>query len=158
MTHPGTCSTFVFSSVTHTPPLSPTCFSTCSLHFFLVPRLLSFPPSRRVDPGNEVAFAFSRMETFLLYFLRLFCRYSFDPRDLLVKILTVLVRMANASEDREFVKCLAANPDYSRLSIEKALCVVQRENLAADHVVQDLRKVMQEVFYSFNPYVTYCLQ
>lgn len=98
------------------------------------------------------------METFLLYFLRLFCRYSFDPRDLLVKILTVLVRMANASEDREFVKCLAANPDYSRLSIEKALCVVQRENLAADHVIQDLRKVMQEVFYSFNPYVTYCLQ
>ncbi|XP_073231634.1 ubiquitin conjugation factor E4 B-like [Porites lutea] len=72
-------------------------------------------------------------------------KYSFDPRDLLVKILTVLVRMANASEDREFVKCLAANPDYSRLSIEKALCVVQRENLAADHVVQDLGKVMQEV-------------
>ena len=134
---------------------TPTCFSTCSLRFFLVPRFLSFPPSRRDDPGNEVAFAFSPVETFLLYFLRLFCRYSFDPRDLLVKILTVLVRMANASEDREFVKCLAANPDYSRLSIEKALCVVQRENLAADHVVQDLRKVMQEVFYSCNSYVSF---
>jgi len=72
-------------------------------------------------------------------------RYSFDPRDLLVKILTTLVRMANASEDREFVKCLSANPDYSRLSIEKALLVVQRENLAPDHVIQDLRNLLQEV-------------
>ena len=63
----------------------------------------------------------------------------------MVKILTVLVRMANASEEREFVKCLAANPDYSRLSVERALHVVQRENLAPDHVVQDLRRVMQEV-------------
>ena len=53
--------------------------------------------------------------------------------------------MANASEDGEFVKCLAANPDYSRLSIEKALHVVQRENLAPDHVIQDLRKLLQEV-------------
>lgn len=72
-------------------------------------------------------------------------RYSFEPRDLLVKILTVLVRMSNASEEREFVKCLAANPDYSRLSVERALRVVQRENLAPDHVVQDLRRVMEEV-------------
>lgn len=72
-------------------------------------------------------------------------KYSFDPRDLLVKILTVLVRMSNASEEREFVKCLAANPDYSRLSVERALRVVQRENLAADHVVQDLRRVIEEV-------------
>ncbi|KAL9975428.1 hypothetical protein ACROYT_G012589 [Oculina patagonica] len=72
-------------------------------------------------------------------------KYSFDPRDLLVKILTVLVRMSNASEDREFVKCLAANPDYSRLSVERALQVVQRENLAPDHMVQDLRSLMQEV-------------
>ena len=53
--------------------------------------------------------------------------------------------MSNASEEREFVKCLAANPDYSRLSVERALRVVQRENLAPDHVVQDLRRVMQEV-------------
>lgn len=75
----------------------------------------------------------------------LISRYSFEPRDLLVKILTVLVRMSNASEEREFVKCLAANPDYSRLSVERALRVVQRENLAPDHVVQDLRRVMEEV-------------
>lgn len=73
------------------------------------------------------------------------CRYSFDPRDLLVKILTVLVRMSNASEEREFVKCLAANPDYSRLSVERALRVVQRENLAPDFVVEDLRRIVQEV-------------
>lgn len=53
--------------------------------------------------------------------------------------------MSNASEEREFVKCLASNPDYSRLSVERALRVVQRENLAPDHVVQDLRSVMQEV-------------
>lgn len=53
--------------------------------------------------------------------------------------------MSNASEEREFVKCLATNPDYSRLSVERALRVVQRENLAPDHVVQDLRRVMQEV-------------
>jgi len=53
--------------------------------------------------------------------------------------------MSNASEEREFVKCLAANPDYSRLSVERALRVVQRENLAPDHVVQDLRGIMQEV-------------
>ena len=79
-----------------------------------------------------------------LIFVLIF-RYSFDPRDLLVKILTVLVRMSNASEEREFVKCLAANPDYSRLSVERALRVVQRENLAPDHVVQDLRGIMQEV-------------
>lgn len=72
-------------------------------------------------------------------------RYSFDPRDLLVKILTVLVRMSNASEEREFVKCLAANPDYSRLSVERALRVVQRENLASDFVVEDLRGIIQEV-------------
>lgn len=72
-------------------------------------------------------------------------RYSFDPRDLLVKILTVLVRMSNASEEREFVKCLAANPDYSRLSVERALRVVQRENLAPDFVVEDLRRIVQEV-------------
>ena len=156
VTHLGTCSTFYLCSLERNPhstlPANKT--PTCSLRFNLVPRFLSFPPSRRDAPANEVAFAFSRVETFPLYFLRLFCRYSFDPRDLLVKILTVLVRMANASEDREFVKCLAANPDYSRLSIEKALCVVQRENLAADHVVQDLGKVMQEVFYSCNSYVT----
>lgn len=160
MAHIGTCSTFYLCSLEHnphsTPPTNKT--PTCSLRFNLVPRCLSFLPSRRDDPRNEVAFAFSRVETCLLYFLRLFCRYSFDPRDLLVKILTVLVRMANASEDREFVKCLAANPDYSRLSIEKALCVVQRENLAADQVVQDLRKVMQEVCYSFNSCVTLSLQ
>ena len=82
----------------------------------------------------------------MLNFLCVFIsRYSFDPRDLLVKILTVLVRMANASEDREFVKSLAANPDYSRLSVERALHIVQRENLAPDHLVQDLRRVMQEV-------------
>lgn len=72
-------------------------------------------------------------------------KYSFDPRDLLVKILTSMVRMANASEEREFVKCLAHNPDYSRISVEKALHVVQRENLAPEHVIQDLRKLMQEV-------------
>lgn len=72
-------------------------------------------------------------------------KYSFDPRDLLVKILTSLVRMANASEDREFVKCLADNPDYSRLTFEKALHVIQRENLASDRVIQDLRKLLQEV-------------
>lgn len=72
-------------------------------------------------------------------------KYSFDPRDLLVKILTSLVRMANASEDREFVKCLADNPDYSRLSFEKAIHVIQRENLVSEHVIQDLRKLLQEV-------------
>ena len=72
-------------------------------------------------------------------------RYSFDPRDLLVKILTSLVRMANASEDREFVKCLADNPDYSRLTFEKSLHVIQRENLTSDRVIQDLRKLLQEV-------------
>lgn len=85
------------------------------------------------------------MEVVLIFLFVLIFRYSFDPRDLLVKILTVLVRMSNASEEREFVKCLAANPDYSRLSVERALRVVQRENLAPDHVVQDLRSVMQEV-------------
>lgn len=85
------------------------------------------------------------MEVVIIFCLFLIFRYSFDPRDLLVKILTVLVRMSNASEEREFVKCLAANPDYSRLSVERALRVVQRENLAPDHVVQDLRSVMQEV-------------
>lgn len=85
------------------------------------------------------------MEVVPIFLFVLIFRYSFDPRDLLVKILTVLVRMSNASEEREFVKCLAANPDYSRLSVERALRVVQRENLAPDHVVQDLRSVMQEV-------------
>ena len=58
--------------------------------------------------------------------------------------------MSNASEEREFVKCLAANPDYSRLSVERALRVVQRENLAADHVVQDLRRVIEEVSVTFK--------
>lgn len=53
--------------------------------------------------------------------------------------------MSNASEEREFVKCLAANPDYSRLSVERALRVVQRENLAPDFVVEDLRRIVQEV-------------
>ena len=72
-------------------------------------------------------------------------RYSFNPRELLVKILTVLVRLSNASEEREFVKCLAADPDYCRFSVQKALCVVQRENLATDDVVQDLKRVTHEV-------------
>lgn len=53
--------------------------------------------------------------------------------------------MSNASEEREFVKCLAANPDYSRLSVERALRIVQRENLAPDFVVEDLRRIVQEV-------------
>lgn len=161
MTHPGTCSTFVFSSVTHTPPLSqirrPRVFPHVAFASSSYPGSSLFLPPEETTPGTRLR-SLSHGWKHFFYILRLFCRYSFDPRDLLVKILTVLVRMANASEDREFVKCLAANPDYSRLSIEKALCVVQRENLAADHVVQDLRKVMQEVFYSFNPYVTYCLQ
>ena len=53
--------------------------------------------------------------------------------------------MANASEDGEFVKCLADNPDYSRISFEKAIHVIQRENLVSEHVIQDLRKLLQEV-------------
>lgn len=85
-------------------------------------------------------------------------RYSFDPRDLLVKILTSMVRMANASEEREFVKCLAHNPDYSRISVEKALHVVQRENLAPEHVIQDLRKLMQEVCSVEHDFLQFMLQ
>ena len=78
-----------------------------------------------------------------------------------MKILTSLVRMANASEDREFVKCLADNPDYSRLSFEKAIHVIQRENLVSEHVIQDLRKLLQEVrnskyFSNLNTKMRWC--
>ena len=78
-----------------------------------------------------------------------------------MKILTSLVCMANASEDREFVKCLADNPDYSRLSFEKAIHVIQRENLVSEHVIQDLRKLLQEVrnskcFSNLNTKMRWC--
>ena len=75
-------------------------------------------------------------------------RYAFNPRDLLLKIVTIFVRISKGTgeENRAFVVCLAADPDYCQPTVERACRVIEGQGLASEETIQDLKKIMSEVF------------
>ena len=79
-------------------------------------------------------------------------RYAFNPRELLLNIVTILVRISRgrSEHDGEFVKCLSADPDYCQSTVERARRVVGGQGLASDEIVQDLRNLMCQVLLAYH--------
>ena len=84
-----------------------------------------------------------------------FPRYSFDPRDLLLKIITVLLRISRGACPRkslsqevrikEIDECLALDPDYCKSTMEQALRVLRRECIGSPEMVEELDTLVRKV-------------
>ncbi|XP_048576490.1 uncharacterized protein LOC5513359 isoform X2 [Nematostella vectensis] len=69
-------------------------------------------------------------------------KYSFNPRDLLVKLISILLHISNsaaAEGEPLFARCITADPDYIRDNLQRALRILKREGLVAEDTLVSLR-------------------
>ena len=74
-------------------------------------------------------------------------KYRFNPRELLSQIAQILLRIVHEERSRElhFVKSMAADPDYSSATMQKACDTLRSKNILEEAAVKEFETLNEEV-------------